>query len=105
MIAWNPRDPFMKFFPGGAYDTAFAQKASPASYIHPGLPPCLIVHGGKDTTVPIGQAAAFAEKAKEAGADVTYEVLHAGHGLTGEDLALASEWLASRRSIMASETA
>ena len=35
-------------------------------------------------------------KAELKRADVTYEVLHASHGLTGEDLKLASEWLASR---------
>jgi predicted esterase len=34
----------------------------------------------------------------EAGADVSYEVLHTGHGLTAEDLTLATEWLAGRRS-------
>ena len=32
----------------------------------------------------------------ETGADVTYEVLHASHGLTDQDLALASTWLARR---------
>ena len=34
---------------------------------------------------------------REAGADVTYEVVATGHGLTGDDLRLAAGWLAMRR--------
>jgi len=61
-FVWNPEDPFCKtFFPSGTYDDAFARSASPASYIRAGLPPMLLVHGGKDGMVPPGQALAFAE--------------------------------------------
>lgn len=75
MFAWNPKDPFNQtFFPGGAYDEDFARKASPVSYIHAGVPPMLIVHGGKDTVVPLGQASAFAASAEKAGAKVTFRV-------------------------------
>jgi acetyl esterase/lipase len=75
MFAWNPKDPFSRtFFPGGAYDGDFARKASPASYIHAGIPPMLIVHGARDTTVPLGQASVFAAKLKESGVDVTFRV-------------------------------
>jgi dipeptidyl aminopeptidase/acylaminoacyl peptidase len=75
MFAWNPRDPFCKtFFPGGSYDENIAREASPASYIHKGMPPMLIVHGAKDTTVPLGQAVAFASGLKQAGAEVTFRI-------------------------------
>ena len=47
--------------------------------------------------IPVERAGLLAALLGEAGADVTYEVLRAGHGLTGEDFKLASEWLASRR--------
>ena len=75
MFTWNPKDPFSKtFFPGGAYNGAFARQASPATYLYAGVPPMLIVHGAKDTTVPLGQAAAFAARLKELGADVTFRI-------------------------------
>jgi phospholipase/carboxylesterase len=67
--------------------------------------PVLLIAAHDDELIPVERAGLLAALLGEAGADVTYEVLHAGHGLTGEDLALASEWLASRRSNMASETA
>ena len=75
MFAWSLKDAFSKtFFPGGTYDGAFARTASPASYVHDGIPPMLIVHGAKDTTVPLGQASTFAARLKESGADVTYHI-------------------------------
>ena len=67
--------------------------------------PVLLIAAHDDELIPVERAGLLAALLGEAGADVTYEVLHAGHGLTGEDLTLASEWLASRRSTMASETA
>ncbi|XHR29485.1 MAG: alpha/beta fold hydrolase [Chthoniobacteraceae bacterium] len=70
---WNPSDPFCRmFFPGGSYDEAFAQWASPASYVTASAPPMLIVHGAKDTTVPDGQAVAFAESLKRQGVPATF---------------------------------
>ena len=85
MFAWNPKDPFSKtFFPGGAYDKEFARMASPASYLHAGLPPMLIVHGAKDTTVPLWQAYMFADKLKQLGADVTFRIdPDHGHDVAG----------------------
>ena len=59
--------------------------------------PVLLIAAHDDELIPVERAGLLATLLGEAGADVTYEVLRAGHGLTGEDLRLASEWLASRR--------
>jgi phospholipase/carboxylesterase len=59
--------------------------------------PVLLIAAHDDELIPVERAGLLAALLGEAGADVTYEVLHAGHGLTGEDLKLTSEWLASRR--------
>lgn len=55
--------------------------------------PVLILAGVDDPLVPVDQAALLAALLGEAGADVTYEVVQGGHGLTGNDLALAASWL------------
>jgi len=39
-----------------------AEKASPLSWVRPGLPPFLLVHGEEDSVEPIGRATAFAEE-------------------------------------------
>jgi phospholipase/carboxylesterase len=53
----------------------------------------LIVSGSRDPIVPESSAATLAAMLREAGADVTHEVLPTGHGLTGQDLALARDAL------------
>ncbi len=65
----------------------------------PNLPgtPVLMLAGHHDELIPVDQAGLLAAILGEAGADVTYEVLPSGHGLTEEDLTLAADWLASRR--------
>jgi phospholipase/carboxylesterase len=55
--------------------------------------PVLILAGLDDPLVPVDQAALLAALLGEAGADVTYEVVQGGHGLTGDDLSLAGSWL------------
>jgi acetyl esterase/lipase len=81
-VLFNPKDPLFKFFPDGTYDSAFARMASPASYVHAGVPPMLILHGGKDDLVPLGQAQAFADNLKNAGDDVTFRIdPDRGHGV------------------------
>jgi phospholipase/carboxylesterase len=55
--------------------------------------PILILAGSNDTLIPVDQAALLAALLGEAGADVTYEVVYGGHGLTGDDLSLAGSWL------------
>jgi len=59
--------------------------------------PVLLIAGNDDELIPVERAGLLAAMLGEAGADVTYEVLHTGHGLTTEDLSLATEWLAARR--------
>jgi phospholipase/carboxylesterase len=59
--------------------------------------PVLLIAAHDDELIPVERAGLLAALLGEAGADVTYEVLPAGHGLTPEDLKLASEWLATRR--------
>jgi phospholipase/carboxylesterase len=55
--------------------------------------PVLILAGVDDPLIPVDQAALLAALLGEAGADVTYEVVQGGHGLTGDDLSLAGRWL------------
>ena len=56
--------------------------------------PVLILAGASDQMVPTEQAGLLAAYLGEAGADVTYEVLPAGHNLTEQDLVHAAGWLA-----------
>jgi phospholipase/carboxylesterase len=58
--------------------------------------PVLLIAGTHDELIPIEQAGLLAALLGEAGADVTYEALPAGHGLTYDDLHLAAAWLSSR---------
>ncbi|MEJ1935568.1 alpha/beta hydrolase [Nostoc sp. NIES-2111] len=51
--------------------------------------PVLIVSGAKDPIVPASSAAELAAMLREGGAAVTHEILHTGHGLTGQDVVLA----------------
>jgi phospholipase/carboxylesterase len=55
--------------------------------------PVLLIAGTHDELIPVERAGLLAALLGEAGADVTYEVLRAGHGLTDTDLTLVSEWL------------
>lgn len=56
--------------------------------------PILILTGAQDPIVPEEQAGLLAAYVGEAGANVSYEVVPAGHALTGYDLQLAAAWLA-----------
>lgn len=86
-FVWNSEDKFTKtFFPGGAYDPTFARRASPASYIHEGLPPFLIVHGARDEVVPLAPVEKFVKQSRALGADVTFRVDPAlGHNTMNEE--------------------
>jgi beta-glucosidase len=62
------------------------KQASPISYMGPGAPPFLIIHGTADRTVPFSQGERFATALRKAGAkDVTFlEFEDAGHGVFGQ---------------------
>jgi phospholipase/carboxylesterase len=59
--------------------------------------PVLLIAAHDDELIPVERAGLLAALLGEAGADVTYEVLRTGHGLTADDLKLVSAWLAARR--------
>ncbi|MBI5094075.1 MAG: alpha/beta hydrolase [Candidatus Hydrogenedentes bacterium] len=48
-------------------------KASPITYVKPGLPPTLVLHGSIDTTVPIEQSEDLVARLKETGNIVEYD--------------------------------
>lgn len=58
--------------------------------------PVLVLSGNADPLIPADQRDRLAAILRSAGADLRYEVLDAGHGLTQPDLAIAAEWLAQR---------
>lgn len=52
-----------------------AQRASPLSYVSADDPPCLVVHGDRDESVPTGQSVALDAALRAAGVDSTLVVL------------------------------
>ena len=58
--------------------------------------PLLMITGRHDELIPPQQAGLLAALFGEAGADATFEMLEAGHGLTENDLRLAAAWFAAR---------
>ncbi len=54
----------------------------------------LILNGAADPLIPAGDSVAFADTLRQAGAEVSLEVLPAGHGLTQADLTLTQRFLA-----------
>lgn len=58
--------------------------------------PVLILAGTADPMVPRESRLALAELLRRAGADISAIEVDAGHGLTPQDLALATRWLAER---------
>jgi acetyl esterase/lipase len=63
-----------------------ASKASPITYAAKDAPPFLIVHGDRDTVVPISQSQSLYNVLKRQGIDVELRVVKgAGHGLLASD--------------------
>ncbi len=76
-----------------------AAKANPITYVSKDDPPFLILHGDKDTLVPLSQSELLADALKKAGAEVTLRVIRgAGHGgpafFTPENRRLVEEFFA-----------
>jgi len=64
-----------------------AAKASPVTHITKDAPPFLIVHGDKDTTVPLSQSEALHAALMKAGIDSTLHVVKGGgHGFGGAEI-------------------
>lgn len=61
-----------------------AARANPVTYVDPGDPPFLIVHGDKDATVPINQSQLLYESLSKAGVSAHFHTIRgAGHGGPG----------------------
>jgi acetyl esterase/lipase len=78
----NANGPISKLLGGLASEKKeLAEKANPIAYISKKSPPFLIVHGDKDTTVPVNQGELLHEALQKAGVESTLIVLPgAGHG-------------------------
>ena len=61
-----------------------ADQASPVTYVRPGLPPVLMMHGGRDQLVAFDQACRLYQRLREVGAQVEfYKLDNACHGRDG----------------------
>jgi acetyl esterase/lipase len=73
------------------------QAASPITYVQPGAPPFLLIHGEDDDVVPCGQSALFAQALRAKGNPVTYvTVPNAGHNFGASE----SSWAEGQRLIL-----
>jgi acetyl esterase/lipase len=60
---------------------AISRSVSPLTYIHPGAPPIITIHGDRDDTVPYSQAARLHDALEKAGVpNKLITVLGGGHG-------------------------
>lgn len=71
----------MRWFAGVENKPALAKRVSPLTYVRPGLPPIITIHGDADPTVPYAQATRLRDALTKAG--VTNELVTipgGGHG-------------------------
>lgn len=82
------KGPVGKLLGGAPADKkALAELANPITHITKEAAPFLIVHGDKDTTVPLDQSELLTAALKKAGVNVTLHVAEGqGHGLGGAEL-------------------
>ncbi|HYP15045.1 MAG TPA: prolyl oligopeptidase family serine peptidase, partial [Bryobacteraceae bacterium] len=52
---------------------------SPVNHISAAAPPFLVIHGEQDTVVPIAETEDFFNKMRQAGADIAFRRVAAGH--------------------------
>ncbi len=81
----NPSQSFVNYF-GVSEDTPatrkFLAEASPVTYVRPGLPPFLLLHGDADKRVPYEQSVVFQARLREAGVPVELITIKDGkHGM------------------------
>lgn len=84
----NPDNSIARLLGGPVADKkALAKQANPITHITKDAPPFLIVHGDKDTTVPLEQSELLEAALKKAGVPVTlYVAKGLGHGLGGPEV-------------------
>jgi predicted esterase len=58
--------------------------------------PILILAGTRDALVPRQETERLADLLRRSGADVTLNWADAGHGITGEEVAIGKDWLSSK---------
>lgn len=96
----NPNSVLAQLFGGTVSEKLeLAKRASPVTWVTKDAAPMLIMQGTKDPLVPLDQSERLYKKLKEAGADVTLDVIEgAGHGgkefVTVEKLKMMFEFLA-----------
>jgi acetyl esterase/lipase len=63
------------------------RKASPIAQVHPDAPPFLVIHGGRDSVIPVAQARGFVERLRSVSRSVVsyIELPGAGHGFDMTD--------------------
>lgn len=76
-------DSLESLFLGAPVETCpeLVRRANPVSYVHPGAPPFLLLHGMSDTAVPVHQSILLYSALVQAGNAVTLGLVHKlGHG-------------------------
>ncbi|UCD29506.1 MAG: alpha/beta hydrolase [Planctomycetota bacterium] len=78
--------PYPKHFPALRFDPNDVNQVSPLLYASSDDPPVLMIHGDKDTLVPIWHSKKMCKALKDKGVESELMVIEgAGHGFTGED--------------------
>ena len=72
----DPKSPIYKLFGGPLPENdALARAASPVTYVQKDAAPILMIHGDKDSLVPVQQSEELHEALKQAGVDTTLDIL------------------------------
>ena len=109
-LSLSLRDLFGRSFEVDDQAVKLLREASPINYIHPGLPPFLLVHGTADMSVPYNQSLQLQAKLKAAGVSCELITIDDGvHGMARWD-AIApaykdrvTNWIAQKLGVARSE--